>query len=65
MLPRHRDSNFPHSSANRIHGLPVVGLAPMLDLVELVSRLTPGCLRKRAQILKRAASELDGLGILH
>jgi hypothetical protein len=33
----------------------------MLDLVELMSSLAPGCLRKRSQILQRAASELDGL----
>jgi hypothetical protein len=37
----------------------------MLDLVELMPRLTPGLLRKRAQILKRIASELDGLGFHH
>jgi hypothetical protein len=55
--------NFPHPSADRIHGLPVVGLAPMLDLVELISRLAPGRLRKRAQILQCATSELDGLRI--
>ena len=55
------NSNFPHSSANRIHGFPVVRLAPTLDLVERISRLTAGRLRKRAQILQRAALELDGL----
>ena len=36
------NSNFQHSSANRIHGFPVVRLAPVLDPVELISRLTPG-----------------------
>jgi hypothetical protein len=35
-------ANFRHPSADGIHGLPVVRLAPMLDLVELMSRLTPG-----------------------
>ncbi len=57
--------NFPHPSANRIHGLPVVGLAPMLDLVELMSRLTPSRLWKRTQIVECAASELDRLEINH
>src|SRR5260221_1391161 len=38
--------NFPHPAADRIHGLPVVRLAPMLDSVELISRLTPGRCRK-------------------
>jgi hypothetical protein len=57
--------NFAYPSADRIHWLLVVWLAPTLDLVELISRLTPGRLRKRAQILKRTASELDGFGIDH
>src|SRR4051794_16592295 len=39
--------NFLHPAANCIHVLPVVRLAPMLDLVELVPRLTPGSFRKR------------------
>jgi hypothetical protein len=38
--------NFADASANRIHGLPVVRLAPTLDLVKLISRLTPSRLRK-------------------
>jgi hypothetical protein len=57
--------NFPHPSADRIHRFPVVRLAPMLDLDEPISRLAPGRRRKRAQIFKRIASELDGLGFHH
>jgi hypothetical protein len=57
--------NFLHPSANRIHGFPVVRLTPMLDPVELISCLTAGRLRKRAQILQCTASELDGLEIDH
>jgi hypothetical protein len=37
----------------------------MLDLVELISRLTPGRLWKRTQIVECTASEFDGLGIDH
>jgi hypothetical protein len=55
--------NFPHPSADGIHGLLVVRLAPTLDLVELISRLAASRLRKRAQILQCATSELDGPGI--
>jgi hypothetical protein len=65
MLPRHRDPNFLNASADRIHGLPVVRLALMLDLVELMSRLAPGCCRKRTQIVKCAASEFNGLRYDH
>src|SRR5882757_8924267 len=64
-LSRGIDPNFPHPSANRIHRLPVVGLAPMLDLLELMSRLTPSRLWKRMQIVECAASELDRLEINH
>jgi hypothetical protein len=65
MLPRYRESKFLAPSAKRIHGLPVGWLAPMLDLVELISRLMPGRLWKRTQIVERTASEFDGLGIDH
>jgi len=34
--------NFTYPSADCIHRFPVVWLAPTLDLVELISRLTPG-----------------------
>ena len=54
-----------HPSADRIHGLPVIRLAPMLHLIKLVSRLTPGRFRKRAQIVECAASKLNGLEIDH
>src|SRR5258708_30015809 len=57
--------NFPHPSANRIHGLPVVRLAPTLDLVELISCLTPGRCRKCTQIVERTASEFNGLRFDH
>jgi hypothetical protein len=48
--------NFPHASANRIHGLPVVGLAPVLDLIKLMPCLTPSRLWERPQIVECAAS---------
>ena len=57
------NSNFPYPSANRIHGLPVVRLAPVLDLVKLMPCLTPSRLWKRTQIAECAASELDRLEI--
>jgi hypothetical protein len=61
-LPRGiSNPNFPHPSANRIHGFPVVRLAPVLDLVELMSRLVTGRLRKRTQIVECATSEFNGL----
>jgi hypothetical protein len=65
MLRGIANPNFPHPSANRIHGLPVVGLAPMLDLVELMPRLTPSRLWKRTQTVECAASELDRLERLY
>ena len=37
----------------------------MLDLIELMSRLTPGRLWKRTQIVECAASELDRLQVSH
>ncbi len=59
------NSNFAYPSADGIHGLPVVWLAPMLHLIELMSCLTPCRFRKRTQVLQCAASELDGLRIGH
>jgi hypothetical protein len=53
--------NFPDPSADRIHRFPVVRLAPVLDLVELMSRLVTGRLRKRTQIVECATSEFNGL----
>jgi tRNA-dihydrouridine synthase A len=53
--------NFSYASTNRIHGLPVVGFTTMLDPIELISRFTPGRLRKRTQVVERAASKLNGL----
>jgi hypothetical protein len=57
--------HFPHPSADHIHGLSVIRLASMLHLIELVSCLTPGRFRKRAQIVECAASKLNGLEIGH
>jgi hypothetical protein len=51
--------------ADRVHGPPIIWLAPVLHLIELMSRCTPGRLRKRTQIVECAASELDGLGLHH
>src|SRR5437762_6414914 len=59
------NSNFSHALADGIHRLPVIRLAPTLHLIELISRFTPGGLRKCAQILKCAASKLDRLRIQH
>ena len=55
--------NFPDPATDRIHRLPVVRLSPMLDLIELMSRLTAGRFRKGAQIVERAASEFYRLKI--
>ena len=57
--------DFPYPSADRIHGLPVVRFAPMLDLVELVSRFTTWRLWKRTQIVECAATEFNGFAIDH
>ena len=65
MLLRHLEFEFPAPLGNGIHGLPVVRLAPALDLVELMSRLALGSLWECAQIVECAASELDRLGIDH
>jgi hypothetical protein len=65
MLRRYRESEFPAPSANGIHGLPAVRLAPTLDLIELMSRLAPGSLWECAQIVECAATELERLRIDH
>jgi len=39
--------DFPHAAADCIHGLTVIRFTSMLDLVELISRLTPSRFRKR------------------
>jgi hypothetical protein len=54
--------NFPHPSADRIHRFPVVRLAPMLDLVELITasrRAASGNARKSSSALPRNSTGLD------
>ena len=55
--------NFLHTLAHGVHGLPVVRLLAVLNLIELMTSLAPGWKRKSAKIIKGTAPELDGFGI--
>jgi hypothetical protein len=54
--------NFLRTLAHGVHGLPVVRLLAVLNLIELMTCLAPGRKRKGAKIIKGTAPELDGFG---
>ena len=55
--------NFLRTLTHGVHGLPVVRLLAVLNLIELMTCLAPGRKRKSAKIIKGTAPELDRSGI--
>ena len=57
--------NFLRTLAHGVHGLPVVRLLAILNLIALMTCLAPGRKRKGAKLIKGTAPELDRSGIGH
>src|SRR5205823_10600092 len=53
------DANFAYAPANRRHRLPISGIKPPLDAIELKSRFLSRSFRKRAQFAQGVAAERD------
>ncbi|CAB3787150.1 hypothetical protein LMG28138_02375 [Pararobbsia alpina] len=59
------DSNFPYASSDSWHRLPVVRFESILNLIQLMARLSASCKRKHAKIVKGSTPKLNGLRFGH